>query len=98
VIDDLNALIERLTDIRRQLATDHGTTEEAAGNTVVRVAYQPNYPLACDLSEVTAVQQPDVGDSPCYVLYLAAGGDGGYAPRAAWDGDVVTLEHQDEEA
>lgn len=92
----LNDLINTLTEIRDEVAAQCDVDAEQAGQIRVAIAHQPHYPLRADLQMVTAVRDMELGDEPsAYLLYLAAGGAGDYAPSAAWDGGVVDAEVED---
>lgn len=68
----LDDLIEQLQEIR----DDHG------GETPVRVAYQPSYPLQGRLSTLAVTNDRDTGRP---TLFITTGG-GDYAPRAVFGG------------
>jgi hypothetical protein len=62
------------------------------GDLDVMIAYQPNYPLASPAVNVTA----------CWLngertVFVAGGGSGEYAPRAAWEEPSLDDEDDDEE-
>lgn len=83
----LNELIEKLTDLRDDL-DGRGLDADAMP---VTFAIQPNYPIAVGFGEVTAILDGEKGprvwvatsESPSYDINP-------YAPRQAWEGDVVT--------
>ncbi len=87
----LSELIDRLQQ-HAQAAGDHDPE--------VRIAYQPNYPLAADVDAVTAISGEDEGKRPDRTIWLAAASSVGYdenpyAPRQAWDGDEVSLAEEE---
>lgn len=101
----LNELIDTLTELREEVAAKHDVDEDVAGEIPVRIAYQPNYPLECAVDEITALPETEQavldrlnrGQQPriAYSIYIAAGDDNGYAPKAAWEGGVLESEDED---
>jgi hypothetical protein len=93
----LNELIEKLTDLR---------DDYECGDALVRVAFQPRYPIAATLSEVTLVRGEEGRPE---TLWLAASDsvprygtpeESPYAPSAAWEGGETKVdeeEYDDEE-
>ena len=73
--------------------------QQAAGDAdpEVRIAYQPNYPLAAEVSAVTKIsgEANCGGDEPTIWIAASSGvnsySENPYAPQAAWDGDEVDL-------
>jgi hypothetical protein len=82
----LNELIERLTDIRDDY--------EISGDTPVRGAFQPNYPLIAGIGAITTVLENN-GDKAG--IYIALGDAGEYGSRDLWDDDVVEREEEVDE-
>jgi len=82
---NIGELIEVLTDLR----DNYGPEAR------VRIAYQPNYPLTTTLSAVTLdCTRAEMAKGGTPILWLATGDaapydESPYAPRHAWDGDVV---------
>lgn len=95
----LNELIESLTELRAELAAKHDVAEDVAGEAAVRIAYQPNYPLECEINTVTALPEREGrGEGDAYVVYIAsAAGDTGYAPSAAWEGGIIEDDEDEED-
>ena len=86
----LNELLEELQDI---VAND-----DEAGEAEVRIAYQPNYPLAAEVDAITLETQrhdeKNKRGASDFVLWLAAGSisayrENPYAPSLAWEGGEV---------
>lgn len=82
----LDEIIERLTDIRDDY--------EISGDTPVRGAFQPNYPLIAGIYAITTVVD-DNGDKSG--IYIALGDAGEYGSRDLWDDDIVERENEDED-
>ena len=88
----LQELIDELVAIRDEAADELGDKE--ARETKLSAAYQPTYPLAGNITAVTldfceaaprvwlAVSNADYNESP-------------YAPKHAWDGDVIYPDEQE---
>lgn len=89
----VNDLIEELTNLR-----DNGY-----GETNVKVAYQPNYPMEVEIDCLTGYnghkKYMDSGesdmktDNPC--VYIATSDYNDYSMRYAWDGNIDTLDDED---
>lgn len=82
-ITTLNELIERLEEIRREIAKRDGKAVNKAGEIELRVAHQQHYPLT---GMVAAVNEVDGR------LWVAVGAlnqynESPYAPQAAWTGE-----------
>lgn len=78
----LDELIETLTELRDQLGED----------VPVRVAFQPNYPLAACVAHVRVMplRITEVGDEEHPAVWIATSssvpyGENPYATRKAWD-------------
>ena len=90
----LSELIELLND-QAQAAGD--------ADPEVRIAYQPNYPLAANVAAVTAIVGEENRGRNDLTIWLAASSGVGsysenpYAPQQAWDGGEVALYDDDEE-
>lgn len=85
----LDELIEKLTDMRDDIAAHDEDID--AGNVPVTLAIQPSYPIAVGFAEVTAIMDGEGGPRVWIATSDHAGSDiNPYAPRQAWDGDVVT--------
>jgi hypothetical protein len=82
----LDELIERLTDIRDDY--------EISGETPVRGAFQPNYPLIAGIAAITTVIEKD-GDKAG--IYIALGDAGNYGSRDLWDDDLVEREDDEDD-
>lgn len=85
----LTELIDELLSLRDD--------EGVPGDTEVRVAYQPNYPLSAECDTVTFVAKTDDA-SEGGQLFLAETGRNDYAPRCAWEGGIVYPDDDDAEA
>lgn len=83
---NLDELIDLLSDIR----------DDVGGNTEVRLAFQPNWPLAYHISNVTVASSDEDDDfeedsdsaDQKPIVWIAEGShpsDSPYAPRSAWD-------------
>lgn len=81
----LNQFIEKLIELR---------DEYDCGDAVIRMAYQPRYPIAALVDEVTFVKNEEHRPK---VVWLAEGHIGShldespYAPSQAWSGEEVDL-------
>ena len=53
--------------------------------TEVKIAQQPNWPLASGIVNVRTVEQDNEFEDNTDVAWIACGNAGEYAPRAAWD-------------
>lgn len=88
-IKTLDQLIEELNDIRDA----HG------GDVIVRIAQQPNYPLANTVGAVTFVTGEQHREK---CVWFATGHIGShmdespYAPSAAWEGGEFDLDDDDD--
>jgi hypothetical protein len=82
----LDELIERLTDIRDDY--------EISGETPVRGAFQPNYPLIAGIAAITTVIEKD-GDKAG--IYIALGDAGNYGSRDLWDDDLIEREDDEDD-
>lgn len=80
----LDELIERLTEIRENY--------EVSGDTVVRGAFQPNYPLIAAIAAVTTI----VSDTEAGI-YIALGDAREYGLKAMWDDELVERESEDDD-
>ena len=87
----LNELIQQLTDLREELA--YGGDEYEAGEVEVIGATQPNYPLDCELQEITAI----IDDEGIKRVYLAFDDAGEYGTRRAWDGGIIEIDDEDDD-
>lgn len=89
----VNELIDELTNLR-----DNGY-----GETDVKVAYQPNYPMEVEIDCLTGYnghkkdmngdESDEKTDDPC--VYLATSDCNGYSMKYAWDGNIDTLDDED---
>lgn len=75
--------VRELIDYLEEIAEDHGD------DTVVRVAFQPSYPLAAHLACVTAIEGDESNPTAKPVVWLAATSgvdydERPYAPADAW--------------
>lgn len=87
----LDELIEKLTDLRDDL--NGRNDNDDAGDTPVTFAIQPSYPLAVGFAEVTAIIDGEGGPRIWIATSDSAGYDiNPYAPRQAWEGDIVESE------
>jgi len=86
---NLRTLIEQLKDVRDAL--EDGDSTEVA----VRIAFQPNWPLALDLVDLTLISNERGRNKGKPVLWLAVAetttDKDPYAPRRAWEGGEVDL-------
>jgi len=78
----LDELIYRLEEIR----------EELTGSTIVRGAFQSNYPLVADIDAITTLVTWDKGKSG---VYLALGSATEYGTSEMWADDFVSLDDDD---
>lgn len=78
----LDELIYRLEEIR----------EELTGSTIVRGAFQSNYPLVADIEAITTLVTWDEGKSG---VYLALGSATKYGTSEMWADDFVSLNDDD---
>lgn len=72
----LNELIEELTEL----------AEDGHGDCEVRLATQPNYPMAYGICEPIVVEVVNEDGDAAEIVFLPEGGQIGYAPRAAFEG------------
>jgi hypothetical protein len=79
----LNDLIERLEEIR----------DEVSGNTLIRGAFQPNYPLVSSIAAVTTIISDDADEAG---IYIALGDGTKYGFGAMWDDEIVDRDEDDE--
>lgn len=82
----LDELIERLTDIRDDY--------EISGDTPVRGAFQPSYPLLARIEAITTVIEKD-GDKAG--IYIALGDGNNYGSRDLWDDDLIEREDDEDD-
>jgi hypothetical protein len=80
----LNELIERLEELR----------DEVSGNTPIRGAFQPNYPLVADVAAITAFVSEDADESG---IYIALGDGRDYGSRDMWEDEIVYRDEEDED-
>jgi hypothetical protein len=74
----IDELIRQLEDAR----------DDLSGDTEVRVAYQPNWPLRGTLSAVTVPQEDDGGHCDDHICYVAGCYDCSEAAEAAEEGNI----------
>lgn len=82
----IHQLVELSSDLNPHISLDDIYAGNADFDPEVRIAYQPSYPLAAQLSNVGLVGNDETNQS---VLWLAASSTVPYnespcAPRAAW--------------
>lgn len=80
----LNELIERLEEIR----------DEVGGNTAVRGAFQPNYPLITGIDAITTVISDNSDEAG---VYIALGDGNNYGSRDLWDDDFIEREEDEDD-
>ncbi len=75
----LDELIETLTEIRDD--------NEGIGDREVNIGYQPNYPLAGLITNVTEIEEEDDEGNGDVSIWIAVSDNQRepYAPRAAWE-------------
>ena len=82
----LDELIERLTDLRDD--------QEISGDTEIRGAFQPNYPLVAAVHAITTIVSDDEKEAG---IYFALGDATTYGSEAMWDDDIVYRDEEDED-
>lgn len=80
----LNELIERLEEIR----------EEVSGNTLIRGAFQPNYPLIAGVEAITTYVSEDADETG---VYIALGDAREYGSSDLWNDELVYRDEEDED-
>ena len=70
----------------KEILEDYET--DGKGDLEVRIAEQPTWPLASDVSAVSRI-----GDT----VWIADGSANKYAPKAAWDGEDIDEEEDGED-
>lgn len=80
----LNELIERLEEIR----------EEVSGDTRIRGAFQPNYPLIAEVEALTTYLSEDADETG---IYIALGDGRDYGSRDMWNDEVIYRDEEDED-
>lgn len=80
----LDELIGRLEDLR----------EEVSGDTPIRGAFQPNYPLVAEVAALTTYISEDADETG---IYIALGDGRDYGSRDMWDDDLVYRDEEDED-
>lgn len=75
----LNELIERLEELRDYY--------EVPGDTEIKGAFQPNYPLIAGLSGVTTFVEDETKKARIFIA-LGAGRD--YGNSEMWEDDIIT--------
>lgn len=82
----LNELIERLEELRDDY--------DVPGNTTIRGAFQPNYPLVARINAVTTFSSEDTAES---AIYIALGDGNDYGSRDMWEDEIVYRDEEDED-
>jgi hypothetical protein len=81
----LNELIERLEELRDDL--------EISGNSPIKGAFQPNYPLTASVHAVTTL----IDEEGNARIFIALGDAHDYGARTLWEDDIVDSREQEDD-
>jgi hypothetical protein len=82
----LDEMIERLIEIRDDF--------EVSGDTRIRGAFQPSYPLVGGIAAITTIVSDDENEAG---IYIALGDGHNYGFGAMWDDDIVERDSEEDE-
>jgi hypothetical protein len=82
----LSELIERLEEIRDDY--------DVSGDTPIRGAFQPSYPLIAGIAAITTVIDDDADNAG---IYIALGDGCNYGSRDLWNDELVEREDDEDD-